>query len=173
MACISLKKHLGGVHAKVAVMGCFRCFLAAGGASLTATDQGPKQILYPEKGGGRKPLDYRKVFEGIVYVLRTGCQWKALPKEVYGSPSSIHAYFRQWEKAGVFLAIWRAGLAEYDEMEGISWLWQSIDSAMTKAPLAREAVGPSPTDRGKKRKQTPFAGGRAWRPSLDRRNRGE
>ena len=35
-------------------------------------------------------------------------------------------------------------------MEGISWSWQSIDSAMTKAPLAREAVGPSPTDRGKK-----------------------
>lgn len=83
------------------------------------------------------------------------------------------AYFRQWEKAGVFLAMWRAGLAEYDEMEGICWLWQSIDSAMTKAPLAQEAVGPSPTDRGKKRKQTPFAGGRAWRPSVDRRNRGE
>jgi transposase len=118
-------------------------------------------------------LDYRKVFEGIVYVLRTGVQWKALPKEVYGSPSSIHAYFRQWEKAGVFLALWRAGLAEYDEMEGISWLWQSIDGAMNKAPLAQETVGPNPTDRGKKRKQTSFAGGRAWRPALARRNRGK
>jgi hypothetical protein len=63
-------------------------------------------------------------------------------------------------------------LAEYDEMEGISWLWQSIDSAMTKAPLAQEAVGPSPTDRGKKRNQTAFAGSRAWRPSVDRRHRG-
>ncbi len=130
-------------------------------------------LICRKKGGGRKPLDYRKVFEGIVYVLRTGCQWKALPKEIYGSPSSVHAYFRQWEKAGVFLTMWRAGLAEYDEMEGISWLWQSIDSAMTKAPLAREAVGPSPTDRGKKRKQTPFAGGRAWRPAVDHRHRGE
>jgi transposase len=29
-------------------------------------------------GGGRKPIPYRQVFEGIVYVLRTGCQWKAL-----------------------------------------------------------------------------------------------
>jgi hypothetical protein len=46
--------------------------------------------------------------------------------------------------------MWRAGLAEYDEMEGISWLWQSIDSAMTKAPSAQKAVGPNPTDRGKK-----------------------
>ena len=39
-------------------------------------------------GAGRKPIDPRKVFEGIVYVLRTGCQWKALPKEQYGSASS-------------------------------------------------------------------------------------
>ncbi|MCC6347430.1 MAG: transposase, partial [Nitrospirales bacterium] len=34
-------------------------------------------------GGGRKPMDPRKVFAAIIYVLRTGCQWKALPRE-YG-----------------------------------------------------------------------------------------
>jgi transposase len=33
-------------------------------------------------GGGRKPKDKRLIFEGIVYVLRTGCQWKALPRNV-------------------------------------------------------------------------------------------
>jgi len=54
-------------------------------------------------GGGRKPIPYRQVFEGIVYVLRTGCQWKALPKELYGSPSSVHGYFTRWMKAGFFL----------------------------------------------------------------------
>ena len=140
---------------------------------LPQSTRDPNKSYLRKRGGGRKPLDFRKVFEGIVYVLRTGCQWKALPKEVYGSPSSIHAYFRQWEKAGAFLAMWRAGLAEYDEMGGISWLWQRIDSAMNKAPLAQEAVGPSPTDRGKKRKQTSCAGGRAWRPALARRHRGE
>ena len=118
-------------------------------------------------------MEPRKVFEGIVFVLRTGCQWKALPKGEFGSASSIHKYFLEWKRKGVFIRLWRKGLAEYDEMEGISWLWQSIDSAMNKAPLAQEAVGPSPTDRGKKRKQTPCAGGRAWRPSLARRHRGE
>lgn len=56
-------------------------------------------------GGGRKPLAPRKVFEGIVYVLRTGIQWKALPRERFGSPSSIHKYFQQWERAGFFLAL--------------------------------------------------------------------
>ena len=57
---------------------------------------------------------------------------------------------RQWLKTGFFLALWRAGLAEYDEMEGIAWKWQSIDGSTIKAPLAREATGPNPTDRGKK-----------------------
>jgi transposase len=124
-------------------------------------------------GGGRKPMDTRKIFEGIVYVLRTGCQWKALPKERFGSASSIHSYFLQWLREGFFLRLWRAGLAEYDELEGIAWEWQSIDGTMVKAPLAREDVGPNPTDRGKKRKQASFVGGRAWRPVVDSRNRGE
>ena len=69
-------------------------------------------------GGGRKPKDARLVFEGIVYVLRTGCQWKALPAERFGSASAIHARFLEWEKAGVFAALWKSGLAEYDECEG-------------------------------------------------------
>lgn len=122
-------------------------------------------------GGGRKPLSSRRIFEGIVFVLRTGCQWKAVPKERYGAGSSIHAYFRTWEKAGVFLALWRAGLAEYDEMTGIAWEWQSVDGAMTKAPLAREGDGRNPTDRGKKRHQAKSAGGRPWRPAVARRLR--
>lgn len=133
----------------------------------------PQKDYRRKPGGGRKPLDYRRVFEGIVYVLRTGIQWKALPKEQYGSPSSIHAYFRKWEKAGVFRALWQAGLAEYDDMEGLSWRWQSIDGAMGKAPLGGEAAGPNPTDRGKKRQQAPFAGGRAWCPAFPRRHRSQ
>ena len=124
-------------------------------------------------GGGRKPIPYRRVFEGIVYVLRTGCQWKALPKELYGSPSSVHGYFTRWMKAGFFLSLWRAGLAEYDEMEGISWQWQSIDGAMIKAPMAQEEVGRNPTDRGKKRQQASHPCRRAWRPAIPSRNRSE
>ncbi len=122
-------------------------------------------------GGGRKPKDPRLVFEAIVYVLRTGCQWKALPSERFGSPSAIHKHFLEWQKAGVFEGLWKAGLAEYDDLEGIAWRWQSIDGAMMKAPLAQEAVGPNPTDRGKKWEQASSVGGRPWRPAVDRRDR--
>ncbi len=108
-----------------------------------------------------------------MFVLRTGIQWNALPKERFGSPKAIHRYFRTWSEQGFFLSLWQAGLAEYDEMEGIAWEWQAVDGAMMKAPLATEAVGPNPTDRGKKRQQTASPGGRPWRPAVDRRDRGQ
>ncbi|MFT3790614.1 MAG: IS5 family transposase [Rudaea sp.] len=101
-------------------------------------------------GGGRPAKPARLIFEAIVYVLRTGCQWKALPKERFGSASAIHRRFLEWEAAGVFESLWRSGLAEYDDLEGIAWRWQSVDGAMFKAPLAQECVGKNPTDRGKK-----------------------
>jgi len=114
----------------------------------------------------------RRIFSAIVYVLRTGCQWKALPKE-FGSASAIHKHFQQWHRAGFFLALWRSGLAEYDDLEGIAWDWQSIDGAMVKAPLALTCVGPNPTDRGKKWAQAKFVSRRAWRPAVARRQRSQ
>ena len=125
------------------------------------------------EGAGRKRKDPRLIFEAIVYVLRTGCQWKALPAERFGSASAIHKRFLEWAKAGVFARLWQAGLAEYDEMEGIAWRWQSIDGAMFKAPLAQEAVGRNPTDRGKKGEQETLAGRRPWRPVVARRDRSQ
>jgi transposase len=123
-------------------------------------------------GGGRKPMDARQVFEAIIYVLRTGIQWKALPRQ-FGSASAVHKRFQQWEKADFFLRLWREGLAEYDGMHGIAWEWQSVDGALAKAPLAVECVGPNPTDRGKKWAQTQPAHRRQWHPALDRRGRSQ
>lgn len=139
----------------------------------------PQRVRAPEKqyvrkpGAGRPPKPARLVFEAIVYVLRTGCQWKALPAERFGSASAIHKHFLEWEKVGFFEKLWKAGLAEYDDMAGIAWRWQSVDGAMMKAPLAQEAVGPNPTDRGKKWEQASFVGRRAWRPVVDHRDRSQ
>lgn len=133
----------------------------------------PNKQYQRRPGGGRKPLPPRQVFEGIVYVWRTGIQWNALPKERFGSSKAIHRYFRSWSAQGLFVGLWQAGLAEYDAMEGIAWEWQSVDGAMMKAPLAQEAVGPNPTDRGKKREQAAPPSRRPWRPAIPRRHRGQ
>jgi transposase len=129
-----------------------------------------EDLMYRRKpGAGRKPMPARQVFSAIVYVLRTGCQWKALPKE-YGSSSAVHAHFQHWHKSGFFLRIWNAGLAEYDGMQGIAWKWRSIDGAMHKAPLAQQCAGPAPRI-GEKRTQAKPSGRRAWHPAIARRQR--
>ncbi len=100
----------------------------------------------------------RKALEGIFYVLRTGCQWKALPWE-YGSGSTVHRRFQEWLEAGFFEKIWSKGLEQYDELEGIGWEWQSLDGCMVKAPLVLESVGKNPTDRGKNGDKTQCSDG--------------
>jgi transposase len=135
-------------------------------------ERDPGKVYKRKAGGGRKPTPARNIFAAIVYVLRNGLIWNALPKEKFGVCSSaVHRVFQEWCAAGFFAQIWRAGLVEYDEMEGIAWEWQAADGCLIKAPLARESVGPNPTDRGKKRKQTSPAGRRAWHPAVDRRQR--
>jgi len=43
----------------------------------------------------------RQAMDAIFYVLRTGCQWKALPRGL-GAASTVHDRFQEWCKAGVF-----------------------------------------------------------------------
>ena len=74
---------------------------------------------HPSPKGGRPPLDARRVADGIYYVLRTGCPWKAAPRE-FGSGSALHNYFQQWQRQGVFHRLWKQGLAEYDHRQRVA-----------------------------------------------------
>ena len=100
-------------------------------------------------GGGRPRVPDRKCADGIFYVLRTGCQWKALDQTELCAGSTAHDRYQEWVEAGVFLKLWQAGVQQFDELQGIDWAWLSMDGAMTKAPLGGEATGPNPTDRAK------------------------
>jgi len=103
----------------------------------------------PSKTIGRPIVPYRKVFDGILYILRTGCQWKMLPKE-YGSGSTCHRRFQQWNRLDLFKKTWVKLLKIYDYTIGINWTWQSIDSISIKSPLGEGAMtGSNPTDRSK------------------------
>ena len=80
-----------------------------------------KNILPAEKPIetiGRPIVPFRKVLDGILYVLRTGCQWKMLPSE-YGSGSTCHRRFQQWIQIDVFKNMWTRLLKEYDSKIGI------------------------------------------------------
>lgn len=67
-----------------------------------------KDDLPPERSGqkGRPRKDNRMMLIGMLWILRTGCQWRELP-ESYGSWQSVYARFRKWQKDGIFEKIFR------------------------------------------------------------------
>jgi putative transposase len=87
----------------------------------------------PKPKGGRPPVSNRVAFAGIVYRLKTGCQWKALPPQ-FRSGSSCHRRFQYWVDMGVFREMFKTAVRYYDDLKGLDLKWTSLDSATVKAP---------------------------------------
>src|SRR3954470_14728084 len=61
-------------------------------------------FIPPARRGGRKrTVDVREVLNGILYVLATGCQWRALPKDL-PPKSTVHDYLTLWAWDGTLKA---------------------------------------------------------------------
>jgi len=133
----------------------------------------PKHVNTHRFGGGRPRADDRKCMDGIFFVLRTGCQWNALNETDICPSSTAHDRFQEWVKAGVFHRLWAAGLLEYDQGKGIDWAWQSMDGAITKAPLGGEKMWTKPHGSGKRRRQTQPVDRRPGRADRTGRGRGQ
>jgi transposase len=103
-------------------------------------------------GGGRPRKPDRICADAIFYVLRTGCQWKALDQTELCPGSTAHDRFQEWVQADVFLKLWQAGVEQFDDLQGIDWDWLSMDGAMTKAPLGGEKNRPQ-SDRPRQRRR--------------------
>jgi transposase len=108
-------------------------------------------------GGGRPRVSDRQCADAIFYVLRTGCQWGALDATDLCPHSTAHDRFQEWVAAGVFLKLWRAGVEQFDELQGLDWRWLSMDGAMTKAPLGGEKHRAQSHRPGQKWRQTQSA----------------
>ena len=76
------------------------------------------------KGGpGRPPCDLRSVVNGILYVTKTGCQWRMLPTE-FGCWETVYGYFNCWSRQGV---------------------WQQILDALRRQERRRQGRKPTPS----------------------------
>jgi len=95
-------------------------------------------------GGGRPRVPDRTCADAIFFVLRTGCQWRALDQTELCPHSTAQDRFQAWVEAGVFLELWKAGVERFDEAHEIDWDWLAMDGAMTKAPLGGEKPDPIP-----------------------------
>ena len=70
-----------------------------------------------KRGGRRRSVNVREVLNAIFYVLWTGCQWKALPKD-FPSKSTAHWYFTLWNWDGTLARIHHALYVSLREQEG-------------------------------------------------------
>lgn len=81
---------------------------------------------------GRPPQDHRRVFEGIVWVLRTGARWKDLPKE-FPAYQTCHRWFSKWVESGVINRILWALAKDLKERGGLDLSECLIDASFTGA----------------------------------------
>jgi putative transposase len=100
------------------------------------------QEFWPRKKEGRPPADWRRALEGIIFRMRSGCQWDQLPKE-FGSKSTVHDWFQRWNKGGVMEQIWAKLVEHCQELGGVHWKWQSADGATGKARFGGIASAPA------------------------------
>jgi transposase len=71
----------------------------------------------PRQGGRHRETDMRDVMNAVRYVLRTGCQWRQLPKN-FPPRSTVYNYFWEWTRYGVLDRIHHMLLVKVREVEG-------------------------------------------------------
>jgi transposase len=74
-------------------------------------------ITPAKRGGNKRTVDVREVVNGLMYVLSTGCQWRAIPKDL-PPRSTVHDYFDLWAWDGTLNRIHHALYVEVRERAG-------------------------------------------------------
>jgi len=113
-------------------------------------------VVKPRKKPGRPRTNDRALCDGVIWVLRTGAQWGAVPRE-FGPKSTVHDRFQEWVRTGAFARAWALLLEEYDEFVGLDLHGQSADGCVVKAPLGKKGDPEKP----KARAATPPTGAHA------------
>ena len=92
---------------------------------------------YPPAPTGRPRADLRRVLDGVIFRMRSGCQWNQLP-ERFGDDSTVHRWFQRWAEDGVLEQLWAVLLGECEELGAVDWRWQAADGCMGKARFGGE-----------------------------------
>jgi putative transposase len=126
----------------------------------------------PKEHGGRPRIDFRAAFNGIIFRLRSGCQWNRLPKE-FGDDSSVHRWFQRWCRNGVFERVWAVLVEECDELGAVQWKWQAADGMLGKARFGGEKDGEESHRSGQEGDEEERAGRSGRRPAGGGDRRGQ
>jgi transposase len=95
------------------------------------------RIDKPRKKPGRPRRDDRALFDGLIWLARTGAQWSQLPRE-FGPKSTVHLRFTEWTATGALEQAWAVLLSAYDAELGLDWSWLAADGCLVKAPFGKK-----------------------------------
>ena len=98
--------------------------------ALVAPEIGPAK-----HGGNKRTVDIREVVNGLLYVLSTGCQWRAIPKDL-PPRSTIHDYFDLWDYDGT---LDRLHHALYEKCRGLAEREASPTAAIIDSQSVKSA----------------------------------
>jgi len=101
----------------------------------------------PRKKVGRPRRDDRAIFDGLIWLARTGAQWSQLPRE-FSPKSTVHERFTEWIETGALERAWAVLLRQYDDEVGLDWTWQAADGCIVKAPFGKRGALARRTPRG-------------------------
>src|SRR5437764_1370967 len=108
--------------------------------------RGERRFRFP----GRRPLDDRRVLQGILFVLHTGIGWEHLPQELgFGCGMTAWRRLRTWQQAGVWARLHELLLAELHAAERLEWERAVADASPSAGEKGGAKTGPSPVDRGR------------------------
>ena len=88
---------------------------------------------------GRPRRDDRMIFDGLIYLARTGSQWAALPRE-FGPKSTVHERFTEWVADDKLERAWAVLLRSYDAEIGLEWTWLAADGCIVNAPFGTKGA---------------------------------
>src|SRR5215207_6144832 len=107
--------------------------------ALWAEPEPVLRVDKPRKKPGRPRRDDRAIFDGLIWLARTGSQWKDLPRR-FGPKSTVHARFTEWAASGALERAWAVLLRAYDGAVGLDWDWQAADGCIVKAPSGKKGA---------------------------------
>lgn len=100
-------------------------------------------LLRPRTRRGRPRRDARRAFNGILWVLRSGARWEDLPVR-YGSNSTCHRRFQEWQRSGMWSRLWLTFLRTLDDRDKQAWAKAFLAGIFVPAKIDRRAAGASP-----------------------------
>ncbi len=105
----------------------------------------------PKPGGNKRTRDMREVVNGLMYVLSTGCQWRAIPKDL-PPRSTVYDYFDLWDHDGTVQRLHHALFVQCREQAGreAGPTAAIIDSQSVKGAEKGGSIDPPGYDAGKK-----------------------